>query len=101
MIVLAANLSVARGGVTVLSGLTFSVGAGQAVVLRGPNGSGKTTLLRTLAGLQPPVGGSLDLNPDAVAYAAHADGLRIWPSGQRSTVARPSTVRSRRWTLPR
>jgi heme exporter protein A len=76
MIVLAANLSVARGGVTVLSGLTFSVGAGQAVVLRGPNGSGKTTLLRTLAGLQPPVGGSLDLNPDAVAYAAHADGLK-------------------------
>jgi heme exporter protein A len=76
MIVLAANLSVARGGVTVLSGLTFSVGAGQAMVLRGPNGSGKTTLLRTLAGLQPPVAGSLDLNPDAVAYAAHADGLK-------------------------
>jgi heme exporter protein A len=76
MIVLAANLSVARGGVTVLSGLTFSVGAGQAMVLRGPNGSGKTTLLRTLAGLQPPVAGSLDLNPDTVAYAAHADGLK-------------------------
>jgi heme exporter protein A len=76
MIVLAANLSVARGGVTVLSGLTFSVGAGQAMVLRGPNGSGKTTLLRTLAGLQPPAAGSLDLNPDAVAYAAHADGLK-------------------------
>jgi heme exporter protein A len=76
MIVLAANLSVARGGVTVLTGLTFSVGAGQALVLRGQNGSGKTTLLRTLAGLQPPVGGVLDLNPDAVAYAAHADGLK-------------------------
>ena len=76
MIVLAANLSVARGGVTVLSGLTLSVGAGQALVLRGPNGSGKTTLLRTLAGLQPPVSGTLDLDPDAVAYAAHADGLK-------------------------
>lgn len=76
MIVLAANLSVARGGVTVLSGLTFSVGAGQALVLRGPNGSGKTTLLRTLAGLQPSVAGTLDLNPDVVAYAAHADGLK-------------------------
>ena len=76
MIVLAANLSVARGGVTVLSNLTFSVGAGQALVLRGPNGSGKTTLLRTLAGLQPPAAGSLDLNPEAVAYAAHADGLK-------------------------
>lgn len=76
MILLAANLSVARGGVTVLSGLTFSVGAGQALVLRGPNGSGKTTLLRTLAGLQPSVQGTLDLSPEAVAYAAHADGLK-------------------------
>jgi heme exporter protein A len=76
MIVVASNLSVARGGVTVLSNLTFSVGAGQALVLRGPNGSGKTTLLRTLAGLQPSVAGTLDLHPDAVAYAAHADGLK-------------------------
>jgi heme exporter protein A len=76
MILQATNLSVARGGVTVLSGLTFAVGAGQAMVLRGPNGSGKTTLLRTLAGLQPAVVGDLDLNPDAVAYAAHADGLK-------------------------
>jgi heme exporter protein A len=72
----AANLSVARGGVTVLSGLTFSVGAGQALTLRGPNGSGKTTLLRTLAGLQPAGDGTLQLNPDAIAYASHADGLK-------------------------
>jgi heme exporter protein A len=76
MILRAANLSVARGGVTVLSGLDLAVGAGQALVLRGPNGSGKTTLLRTLAGLQPAVTGTLELNPDAVAYAAHADGLK-------------------------
>ncbi|MGB3248793.1 MAG: ATP-binding cassette domain-containing protein, partial [Tabrizicola sp.] len=40
------NLAVARGGVTVLRGLTLSVGPGQALILRGPNGSGKTTLLR-------------------------------------------------------
>jgi heme exporter protein A len=70
------NLAVARGGVTVLQGLGFALDAGSALVLRGPNGSGKTTLLRTLAGLQPPVAGEIDLNPDAVAYAAHADGLK-------------------------
>lgn len=33
------------------AGLEFSLGAGDAVVLRGPNGSGKTTLLRLMAGL--------------------------------------------------
>lgn len=76
MILETTDLSVARGGVTVLAGLCFAVGAGQALVLRGPNGSGKTTLLRTLAGLQPPVAGRVMLSPDAVAYAAHADGLK-------------------------
>lgn len=70
------NLAVARGGVTVLQGLSLSLARGQALILRGPNGSGKTTLLRTLAGLQPAAGGSFDLPPDSVAYAAHADGLK-------------------------
>ena len=70
------NLAVARGGVTILRGLSLTLSLGQALVLRGPNGSGKTTLLRTLAGLQPPAGGSFDLPSDTVAYAAHADGLK-------------------------
>jgi heme exporter protein A len=70
------DLAVARGGVTVLQGLTFIVSPGQALILRGPNGSGKTTLLRTLAGLQPPASGRFQLPPESVAYAAHADGLK-------------------------
>ena len=70
------DLACARGGLTVLEGVTFDLRAGQALVLRGPNGSGKTTLLRTLAGLQPAVSGTLEGVEDAVAYAGHADGLK-------------------------
>ncbi len=70
------KLGVARGGVTVLQGLSFIAGPGEALILRGPNGSGKTTLLRTLAGLQPPVSGTITLPPEAAAYGAHADGLK-------------------------
>lgn len=70
------DLSVARGGVPVLEGLNFAVKAGEVLVLRGPNGAGKTTLLRTLAGLQPALSGTVTCAEDAVAYAAHADGLK-------------------------
>jgi len=68
------GLTCARGGVPVLSGVSFAVGAGEAVVLRGPNGSGKTTLLRTMAGLQPALAGHV-AGVD-VAYAGHADGIK-------------------------
>ncbi len=70
------DLSCARGGLPLLEGVSFSLEAGQALVLRGPNGCGKTTLLRTVAGLQPALAGQVDLPPEAIAYAAHADGIK-------------------------
>lgn len=70
------DLCVARGGLPVLDGLSFSLTHGQALILRGPNGSGKTTLLRTLAGLQPPLSGEIIAGEDQIAYAAHSDGLK-------------------------
>lgn len=70
------GLSVTRGGLAVLEGVGFALGAGAALVLRGPNGIGKTTLLRTLAGLQPPLAGKIVAAPESIAYAAHADGLK-------------------------
>ena len=70
------NLSLARGGQPVLTGLTFEVAAGQALILRGPNGAGKTTLLRTLAGIQAPLEGQIIGGEDQIAYAGHADGLK-------------------------
>ncbi|MEJ6395209.1 heme ABC exporter ATP-binding protein CcmA [Gymnodinialimonas sp. 2305UL16-5] len=70
------NLSCARGAAQVLAGVSFTVGAGEALILRGPNGAGKTTLLRTLAGLTPPLSGAITLGDGAIAYAGHADGLK-------------------------
>lgn len=70
------NLACARGGLTVLEGVSFTLLGGRALVLRGPNGIGKTTLLRTLAGLQPALAGEISLPAESMAYAAHADGLK-------------------------
>ncbi len=76
------DLAIVRGGVPLLAGLNFAVEPGSALILRGPNGIGKTTLLRTLAGLQPPAAGQIEVPEDSVAHASHADGIK----GQLSVV---------------
>lgn len=70
------GVTCARGGVPVLSDVSFGIDAGQALILRGPNGIGKTTLLRTLAGLQPALDGEIIFPEEQGAYASHADGIK-------------------------
>lgn len=70
------DLACARNGVPVLEGVSFEVGAGEVLILRGPNGVGKTTLLRTLAGLQPALAGEIEMPEAESAYASHADGVK-------------------------
>ena len=57
----AQDLTVERGGLPVLRGVSVSVRAGEAVALMGGNGSGKSTLVRTLLGLLPHRRGAVTL----------------------------------------
>jgi len=57
----ALSLEKRYGARRVLSGLSFAVDQGGALVVTGSNGSGKTTLLRMIVGLVAPTRGSLEL----------------------------------------
>lgn len=58
----AKNLVVRRGHVRALAGVSFSVSAGEVLVILGANGAGKSTLLGSIAGLYPPAAGELSLD---------------------------------------
>jgi heme exporter protein A len=77
MVLSVSSLTVSRAGRPVLSDLSFHLMAGQALRLQGRNGIGKTTLLRCLAGLQPPLAGRIVMAADSLAYAGHADGVKL------------------------
>lgn len=83
------KLVVERGGRRVLDGLSFSVAAGEALLLTGPNGAGKTTLLKTIAGFLSPVSGLVRLG-DAAAEEPLAE--RAHYLGHRNAVRGTLTV---------
>jgi heme exporter protein A len=80
----ASDLACIRGGRQVLSGLTFSVAAGEALLVTGPNGAGKSSLLRLVAGLVPPAAGRIALeggDPELTVgeqahYLGHQDAVK-------------------------
>jgi multiple sugar transport system ATP-binding protein len=51
------------GGVRALDDLDLEIADGEFFALLGPSGCGKTTLLRTIAGLEPPTGGTVHIGP--------------------------------------
>jgi heme exporter protein A len=74
------KLSSVRGGRMLFAELSFTVAAGEALVVTGPNGTGKTSLLRTIAGLLPSTAGIVrieDVAGDApVSERCHYFGHR-------------------------
>ena len=60
----------------VLDRLNLSVRPGELVCLLGANGSGKSTLLRTLAGMQAPISGSVEIGGCDVRRLKEADLAR-------------------------
>jgi lipoprotein-releasing system ATP-binding protein len=50
-----------RGGLRVLSGVSFDMAPGDAAAIMGPSGSGKSSLLYILGGLEPPSAGTVTL----------------------------------------
>jgi len=78
------NLACSRGGREVFRGLSFSLNAGEALMVTGRNGAGKSSLLRLIAGLVPMSAGGLDLaggEPEATIgeqahYIGHQDAVK-------------------------
>ncbi len=66
-----------------LRGVSFTVGAGQVVAVRGRSGSGKTTLLNIVGGLDAPTDGTVLVAGHDVTAMAERDRLLL----RRSTVA--------------
>jgi heme exporter protein A len=84
MRLVASDLTCVRGGRQVFSGVGFTVGAGEALLVTGPNGAGKSSLLRLVAGLLRPQqgrlkleGGDLELTiAEQAHYLGHQDALK-------------------------
>lgn len=68
MTVLAAeNITVTRGGKTILRDVSLQAHAGEFIAVVGPNGAGKSTLLKVMAGLLKPDAGRVMLDADMLA----------------------------------
>ncbi len=56
------EVSSPEGSLTILTGVSFRVAAGESIAVVGPSGAGKSTLLALLAGLDLPTRGHVVLN---------------------------------------
>lgn len=65
------NASLGYDGKPIVTGLSFTVNAGDYLCIVGENGSGKSTLMKTILNLTPPLAGSIymeGLKPTQIGY---------------------------------
>ena len=65
------NASLGYDGKPIVTGLGFTVNAGDYLCIVGENGSGKSTLMKTILNLTPPLAGSIymeGLKPTQIGY---------------------------------
>ena len=80
----AEQMHVMRGMRAVIRDISFTVSAGEALILTGANGVGKTTLLRAIAGFLPLAGGRLHMDGlgeeasigESCHYVGHLNGVK-------------------------
>lgn len=85
------DLGFAYGGETVLSGVNFSVNAGDYLCIVGENGSGKSTLMKGILGLKEPSEGEIvlgdGLRANEIGYLPQQTGIqRDFPASVNEVV---------------
>ena len=81
------ELTVRHGQLEAVRGVSLSISPGEVLGIIGANGAGKSTLLRSIAGLHPPVGGTVVLDGVDITRLPPekrvAHGLVLVPEGRR------------------
>ena len=74
------------GRLTAVQDLSFDVAPGEVMGFLGPNGAGKTTTLETIAGLNRPISGTVELSGEKIggtpAHLLAGRGLALVPEGR-------------------
>lgn len=77
----ARQLGCIRQGRSLFSPVSFSLNAGEMLLVEGENGAGKSSLLRLIAGIATPASGNIFWNTpdyaDQLHYIGHANGIRL------------------------